>query len=876
MSSSVPKRKSSMDSDGPGDHGHGSDGADSSVPTQREPATGPIKAKPGRSRAACSACRANKQKCDAAIRHPCRRCELYNLECDAPLTAANSSNGTPNHKAAASITMPSLSPYAGRPEAQLLDLPPISAASGSLNVANGTDSSALASTLREIQDRLRQIENGLEADRRVRNAAPSTSPNAPGSAQRATSTVPSSNSRLLDVDPPPESMPLHILLQTVDKIEALSNAEASVNEWVTSEEKMIQDTPNTSKPDAIARGLISVEDADAAFAFFHDRIAPWIPIFGDAADQSALGVQSRSPFFFHVVLCVTNYYNQATSERAREVYRGLTELVNLILAHQILAADPNLIGPDFIRGLLLIIYYKPATYAARGITDVGRATHSSKVNHWSSIMIHGIIHRTAEAIGLPRAPHAFLAALDASRLPGAPPIDNEVLCRLRTHYALCIADVHGSLQSGRVAATDPTAALETTRAFASLLSSPMDARMAAQLELYAIVRTPRGQHPFKLRLAQLGRINDELDSWESYWRPILTPLQNSGDLLAYTLFQGAANFVTFIANSATFTRWSIERQRSLDSGGNGRPVLTTSDWAHLQRATDSAMKTIFALSVESRAGGDPLRTCRWADSVNGVRKPLTLDLVTVDDYRTALDTSTCIVSSYEILFVLCSFVYSLILLVRMASAGLISSNLVCRRSDYEAGADLDTPKPLTSGDKLPILLELGANFLRAISPSPQHPARKHAILLHMILKTGLGEHSLAGTATKSPASTTSPNSTASVNLPTTASRSAAPARDVPPVAAAIKTNTGSLLPTTLPNVQDNTPSLDSCLFDLSAPNLPVSGGALLIPTAPGDATQEPGEALRSILTEVNPSFFGMGANYSDELDQFASMDWGSL
>ncbi|KDE09579.1 hypothetical protein MVLG_00474 [Microbotryum lychnidis-dioicae p1A1 Lamole] len=869
MSPSVPKGKSSKDYAGAADHGHCSDDADSSVPAQREPATGPIKAKPGRSRAACSACRANKQKCDGAIRHPCRRCELYNLECDAPLTAANSSNVTPNHKRAASITLPSLSPYAGRPAVPLLDLPPTPVASASLNETNGIHSSVLASTLRDIQDRLRQIESGLEVDRRARNSAAPSSSTASGSAQRATSTVSSSLSRLLDVEPPPESMPLHILLQTVDKIEALSSTEASVNEWVTGEEKMVQDTPSTSKPDAIARGLISVEDADAAFAFFHDRIAPWIPIFGDDADRSALGVQSRSPFFFHVVLCVTNYYNQATSERAREVYRGLTELVNLILAHQILAADPNLIGTDFIRGLLLIIYYKPVqhiAYAAQGITDVGRATHSSKVNHWSSIMIHGIIHRTAEAIGLPRAPQAFLAALDASTVPGAPPIDNEVLCRLRTHYALCIADVHGSLQSGRVAATDPTAALETTRAFASLLSSPMDARMAAQLELYAIVRTPRGQHPFKLRLTQLGRINDELDSWESYWRPILTPLQNGGDMLAYTLFQGAANFVTFIANSATFTRWTIERQRSLDSGGNGRPVLTTSDWAHLQRATDSAMKTIFALSVESRASGDPLRTCRWADSVNGVRKPLTLDLVTVEDYRTALDTSTCI-----------SFVYSLILLVRMASAGLISSNLVCRRSDYEAGADLDTPKPLISGDKLPILLELGANFLRAISPNPQHPARKHAILLHMILKTGLGENSLAGTTTKSPASTTSPASTASMNVAAAASRAGASARTVPPVATAdIETNPDGLLLTTMANVQDDAPRLDAWLFDLTAPNLPVSGGALLIPTAPGDATQEPGEALRSILTEVNPSFFGMGAIYSDELDQFASMDWGSL
>lgn len=149
---------------------------------------------------------------------------------------------------------------------------------------------------------------------------------------------------------------------------------------------------------------------------------------------------------------------------------------------------------------------------------MGRIVHASKVSSYSSLMLQGFIHRTADIVGLPRAPAEFLAA--SSNTPST--VTSKSLSDLRVHYWLCCADMLGSLQSGRHLATDPSLALQTTRSFAALKAQPCDPRRAATLEVYAIARTPPGADPALKRLSELGRINDELDEWETYWKPILS------------------------------------------------------------------------------------------------------------------------------------------------------------------------------------------------------------------------------------------------------------------------------------------------------------------------------------------------------------------
>ena len=169
------------------------------------------------------------------------------------------------------------------------------------------------------------------------------------------------------------------------------------------------------------------------------------------------------------------------------------------------------------------------------------------------------MHRTAELVGLTRAPDNFLAAIAST----AGPPSLQILSDLRVHYWLCISDIQGSLQSGRASAADPTAALQTTRLFATIKAQPSDPRRAATLDLFAIVRTPKGaRNASKIRLDNLSKINDDLAAWERHWRPILTgkrsphvspaklnhrnctlEAQLNGDPLAYTVVQHSAQFV---------------------------------------------------------------------------------------------------------------------------------------------------------------------------------------------------------------------------------------------------------------------------------------------------------------------------------------------
>lgn len=113
---------------------------------------------------------------------------------------------------------------------------------------------------------------------------------------------------------------------------------------------------------------------------------------GNPDDRVPLLVHSRSPFLFHAILLVTNFYNTSTSDRAKEVYRGLTDILNTLLAWQILAPDPLHVNADLVRGLILLMYYKPVQHSAmqmRRVTELGRVVHLSKVNALSSMMLHG-------------------------------------------------------------------------------------------------------------------------------------------------------------------------------------------------------------------------------------------------------------------------------------------------------------------------------------------------------------------------------------------------------------------------------------------------------------------------------------------------------
>lgn len=77
-------------------------------------------------------------------------------------------------------------------------------------------------------------------------------------------------------------------------------------------------------------------------------------------------------------------------------------------------------------------------------------------------------------------------------------------------------------------------------------------------------------------------------------------------------------------------------------------------------------------------------------------------------------------------------------LISSNGKGLIDCELELRQRDYELSTHVDTPPTLGSASKLTRLLELGAEFLDAIAPQPESPAKKHARLVRHILSAGLG------------------------------------------------------------------------------------------------------------------------------------------
>ncbi|GAA6048871.1 hypothetical protein JCM3770_003661 [Rhodotorula araucariae] len=829
-----------------------------------QPATG--KAKPGRKRQACIACASTKQKCDGATRHPCRRCELYSTPClypdgQVPRTAVRvvvgSGGSTPAPSSGGTTPVPT--------------------------TAGGTDD--VAAALREMTARLASIEAGLEADRRagIRPNDSTSSFALPGLLsvssipQASTSSTPT---RPDSVEMPVDSNPLQVLVSTMEQMSRDEGDQIVAEDKVDPQGHPLQRSLSENynieelewkarhelrdgRPDAFARGLVTVEDVQIAFSFYVQRIQPWIPV---VEKRSPLVVREKAPFLFHIILLVTNYYNTSTTPRAREVYAGLNAIVHELLVSYILAPDPSMFTRDYVRGLLLLLYYKPvqtAAYAHRGIKASSRIVHASKINALSSLMLHSLIQRAASFIAVPQSPTLLARVLDNVDL--APADERKrALAEFRLWCTVIAADALGSLQSGRLTWTDPAAALKINRRFAAFGADPTDVRRAATLELYSIVTLPTSaavsSNPVRYRLENLKRINAELDAWRTYWTPVLADAQNRGDPLAYTVVQTSAQFVFLAVNGAVYTRWDLERKKELEQGKEGRPKLSKDDWKHLQRAAQAADTAIFIVSTEATATNNPLREYNWPAAVNGFRPPLTLDPRITEDFKTALDTMTCI-----------AFVYSLLFLVRMASSGLITCDLETRQAAYDAGCDLNTPQPLTTGQKLPRLLELGAAFLTGISPNPDHPARRHALLVEMILRVGLSAASPQPHNVPSPASNPSAHKRSPVvpNHGTPVSLSQLPSMP-PGVAAPAPAPAYPLAPyPVVPSssgVQPRAPvhSFDSWLWDADAPTASFSGplrmqdGSFVMPdlSVATSAAPPPGPSPAPAAIPAAPPPFG--------------------
>ncbi|GAA5962013.1 hypothetical protein JCM3765_007197 [Sporobolomyces pararoseus] len=699
-----------------------------------------------RSKAACSSCKSVKQKCEGPPYVPCRRCELYKLECKFP-------PGT--------TTIP-------RPTQ-----------SNPVESSNGEEQ--VTQKLFEIANRLQSIESALHI-----NTSAFASPSHPAHHHPLSHPFESSSSHHPSMSAASSEIGLGDDQDTAGTASpsdlACAAASNPINEINSTVDQVVGEPGYTpipgaedyGAPDVLRRGVLRPEECQQLFDFFFLSIHPWLMNFSLDSDRDALAVRSRSPLLFHVILLLSTAYS---STFPSQLHLTLVTFTNNILAPQILSPQPHELSTDFIRSLNLLNLYKPVQLGPRRAEgkDDAEAIRVSKVNGMASWMLQGILARTSERLNLSSSVGKFSRAYSASA--SGVPIPHNLLRDLRLYYCLLWQDVQGNVQSGRKCNLEGAQALTTTRLFSSLNAQPYDVRLAASVEMTELARPILRSSAYeKTRMIpklDLERFNSGMKSFEETWVPILVR-QLPVDPLSMTVVCPFKEFVVMQLNATCYCYWKKEAKLYVGGGGGssndggsdgGRPGSSHSertsskrlrdgpprglnDWEFdgLTRCVKAAETLVFTLSEESRVPG-AWRKVQWeeAERSDGWRK-LVLDDQIVEQSRWGMDAITCI-----------SYIFPLVFLAKLVNEGLLTTNLKLLRHITPQPAWLYT-------QKLPRLLELGASFLDSIAPNSHHPARSQAQVLRTLIDTGVkgriptpmmtvGEIPVAGSSGPSNAST---------------------------------------------------------------------------------------------------------------------------
>ncbi|BGP24161.1 hypothetical protein JCM10295v2_003069 [Rhodotorula toruloides] len=537
-----------------------------------------------------------------------------------------------------------------------------------------------------------------------------------------------------------------------------------------------------TSPDAIERGVMTVDECTKSLEIFFNRIAPWIPVFPSppTAAWSLDALRVRSPVLFHVMLLTTSYFLlPSPGDKSKKVYLQLLTIVNELVAPIVLGTVKDDFTTDLVRAFLILLLYKPVEYShllhSHSITP-NAAERAAKNNAPSSAVIWMLETFVVQRIGLEAAPadfaHAYQAAGgEASKIPPG------VIDNLRLFMWFLVADVHGALTTGRATSGfSASVASRTTRAFASLQIQPYDTRLCAFLEFYAFVGKflsrpwVRGEGMWRDEWEkEMEEWNKGVEAWEDHWREGLREAFKRGDRHAWSAATVHVQLVKATVNASVFYRWNRLRRTAATATGclsppvtpdspfptsssGTPPTLSPAEWRFLGVSIAALERMMFSLSAESKVvkpgqfEWDGERRVQWppVDPETGLRKPLTPDQDMIAAMKTAIDPVTCI-----------GLAYPLILLAKICNSGLVR----CELSTTDKPADpldptasppaeppatyIPTPaaayltgRPILVGRKLCILLGLGASFLEAIAPTPSHPAAIQAQTLRTILRAG--------------------------------------------------------------------------------------------------------------------------------------------
>ncbi|GAA5940213.1 hypothetical protein JCM1841_004893 [Sporobolomyces salmonicolor] len=660
-----------------------------------------------RSKAACSSCKSVKQKCEGPPYVPCRRCELYKLDCQFP------------------------------PGTKTIPRPPEASPSATAGASTGEPSPAVAQKLFEIATRLQSIESALH----INHHGPSSPPN-----HLHTSTTPSHHAG--SVSAASSDAGDHDIDEGTSAVAASTNPINEINATIESicghpGRNVVPGAEDYGAPDVLRRGVLAPQECQDLFDFFFASVHPWLMNFSLDTDRDALSVRQSSPLLFHTILLLATAYAPSFPS---QLHLTLVTFTNNILAPQILSPQPHELTTDFTRAINLLNLYKPVQLGPRRAEgkDDAEAMRTSKVNGLASWMLQGILARTAEMLELSSTTSKFARAYSASA--AGTPIPAPLIRDLRLYYCLLWQDIQGNVQSGRRCNMEGAQALTTTRLFSSLHLQPYDVRLAASVEMTEIARPILRSFSYertrRIPKPDLERFNAGMRSFDETWLPVLIR-QLAVDPLALTVVCPFREFISLQFNATCYVSWKTSRMYASsdggasDGGGGGRPGSSSSDkmrkvreggprgltdweWEGLGRCVKAAEMMVFTLSEESRIPG-AWRNVQWeeAERSDGWRK-LVLDDQMVEQSKWGMDAITCI-----------SYVFPLVFLSRLVNEGLLTTNLKLLRHPTPQPAWLYT-------QKLPRLLELGAAFLDAIAPNNvHHPARAQAQVVRNLLDTGV-------------------------------------------------------------------------------------------------------------------------------------------
>ncbi|KAM0787397.1 hypothetical protein ACM66B_003482 [Microbotryomycetes sp. NB124-2] len=667
-----------------------------------------------RSRLACHECKATKQKCDGPSRIPCRRCELYNLECKF-----TTKTGV------------------------------ISAPTGATGPSSATASGnnpVVAQKLYEIAARLQSIESALHIQQGI---SPKSHDHAGESSHFSSHIAHSDDDQAAssadEMDHDDAASTRTKGHSNNDSYNPMSEIHQSMTALGTATTPRGTAIDDYGAPDIIRRGILTAEECQELFDFFFASLHPWVMMLSLDEDRNAMGVRSRSPLLFHTVLVLSTSYSTPFPS---QLHITLVTFVNNIFAPQILSPQPHELTTDFLRALDLLNLYKMTQFATRRAEgmDVAEAMRASKVNGLASWMMQGILARTAERLDLASVVQKFSRAYSASSNGKA--ISSELIKDLRLYYWLLSNDVHGNVQSGRRCNMEGAVALTTTRLFSSLHLQPYDVRLAASVEMFEIarpiLRSTSYERTRRIPKADLERYNVGMAAWEDFWVPVLIR-ELTVDPLALSVMCPFAYFITLVYNASAYVsykrnhaypsdtettekghptssvRRGVKDDEASGSGTKRDGPRELTQWEHdtLSRSVQAAEGLIFTLSEESRVPG-AWRKVQWeeAQRSDGYRK-LTMDDTVVALSKWGMDAITCV-----------AYIFPLVFLCKLVNDGLLTADLVLLHRPAAQPA-WDYPQ------KLPRLLELGASFLEAVAINLEHPATSQAHVLRALLDAGI-------------------------------------------------------------------------------------------------------------------------------------------